>query len=160
MNWDAWSSIVDTAVISIIVICVIWLLCACVCYLRYNKKCQCQEDDNYKILKPGERVTVVIHDPVIAEKIELYQEKQDLYNGQISTYKDVINGLNEELESVRVALRNGSVKGSYEKLKRKEGVLTKRIADYRLRVNGMVEKSNELTEKIQELARKYGKIEE
>lgn len=159
MNWDAWSNMVDKAVVSIIAICVIWLLCAY--YLRYkNRKQRYQEDDNYKILKPGERATVVIHDPAVAEKIELYQERQDLYNEQILTYKDVINGLNEELESVRVALRNGSVKGSYEKLKRKEGVLTKRIADYRLRVNRMVEKSNELTEKIQELARKYGKIEE
>lgn len=154
MNWNVWLGYAYTTTIVVLAICVVWLVCATI--LMYKNKHRKTTTVEEKV-KAGDRVKLVIEDPMIIEKIKLYQDKQDLYNEQITTYNEVIDSLNDELESTRTALTNGSVKGSYEKLKRKEGVLIKRIADYRLRVNKMMENSNKLTEQIRDLYIENGK---
>lgn len=154
MNWNAWNSIIDNSIIFIAAICIIWLICAI--WVKFSKDNKSENTPTQRTLKPGERATVVIKDPMIIEKIKVYQERQELYNQQIATYNEVINGIDEELQTLKNALTNGSVSGTYDKLKRREGVLIKRKADYKIRINLMIERSDNLTEKIQELARKYG----
>ena len=155
MNWNVWLGYAYTTTIVVLAICAVWLVCATILmYKNKHRKTTTVEENK---VKAGDRVKLVVEDPMIIEKIKLYQDRQDLYNEQITTYNDVIDSLNEELESTRTALTNGSVKGSYEKLKRKEGVLIKRIADYRLRVNKMMENSNKLTEQIRDLYIENGK---
>lgn len=155
MNWNVWLGYAYTTTIVVLAICAVWLVCATI-LMHKNKHRKTTTVEENKV-KAGDRVKLVVEDPMIIEKIKLYQDRQDLYNEQITTYNEVIDSLNEELELTRIALTNGSVKGSYEKLKRKEGVLIKRIADYRLRVNKMMENSNKLTEQIRDLYIENGK---
>lgn len=158
MNWTAWSSIVDNTIYAIIAIGIlITIEYALSKHDGDNQECE-DTDSNNDIFSAGDHVEFNINDSEVIEAIRIIEEKQDILWEQIEVQHMIIEQAEDELEQVLNALDIGSLHSSYTKLGRQRVQLEKKIADAKMRIYTLGEKSDKLHKEWKNMIINYGTV--